>query len=209
MTAAIPGAGSKPRPAWRVAAAGAAMLAIALLAGFPRADAATQPAPLWGFIGLATPTETSSDAKSCADAKFSVLQAIDAIDRRHDGRVVEIGFATKNGTGWYTALVANRDGLRYLRVDPANGQIGKGDRPGVTRAELDAAGRRDLDALGTARIDLRQAVAAVEQSGRGTAISAGIEQLGGIPQYYVRTWAKGHLTGLVVDPGTGRITAPS
>jgi hypothetical protein len=123
--------------------------------------------------------------------------------------VVEIGFTTKNGTGRYSALVADNHGLRYLRVDPASGRIGKGDRPGLTRAELDAAGRRDLDALGTARIDLRQAVAAVEQSGRGTAISAGVEQLAGIPQYYVQTWKKGHLTGLVVDPRTGQITAPS
>jgi hypothetical protein len=42
----------------------------------------------------------------------------------------------------------------------------------------------------------------------GNAIAAGVEQLGGIPQYYVQTVNKRKLDAVIVDPRTGHAARP-
>ncbi len=182
---------------------GSALLGLLLLGAAP-AHAAAGGSPLWGTIGLAAPAEMPGDVGPFAGVSLSIDQAMRAAQR--DGRVVEIGFAHKNGAGWYQALVLTDDGLRYLRIDPASGALGDGDHPPVARADLTAAGQRDLDGLRAAKVPLAQAVGSAEQASGGKAISAGVEQLGGVPQYYVQTVSHGKLGAWTVDPQTGRVS---
>lgn len=170
--------------------------------------AGTSPVPIWGYLGLAVPNETSSDISSFGDAKLSIAQAIDVVQKQVDGRVIEIGFAHRNGAGWYRVLVTSSDGLHSLRINPGTDALSRGDQPDMTRAELDVQGQRDLDALGSAKISLQQAVAAAEKTSGGKAMSAGVEQLEGIPQYYVQTVVKGKIVALIIDPHTGLVMSP-
>jgi hypothetical protein len=186
---------------------GAAAIGL-LLAATPAFAAPSPPAPLWGYIGLATPIETGADAHVFADAKLSVVQVIQTIKQQGLGRVVEIGFAHKDNAGWYVALVATPDGLRHLRIDPVSGAISQGDQPDIRQAAIDPAGRRDLDALDAAHVDLAQAVADAARMSGGQVICAGIEQLGGVPAYYVQTVENGQLSEWSVNPATGRVTTP-
>jgi uncharacterized membrane protein YkoI len=187
----------------------ATCLAAASPAAAQQAAPTTSPetAPLWGYIGLATPVETVADVTPFAGLHTPIDQALADAQRSGGGRVVEIGFARKGAAGWYAALVARADGLRYLRIDPANGAVSNGDHADVTRAQLNAQGQRDLDALGASPIDLATAVADVERGG-GHVISAGIEQLNGVPQYYVETVLNGKLQPYTVDPQSGRVAKP-
>jgi len=171
--------------------------------------AAAAPEPLWGYIGLAVPPASSAELSAFAGARLSPEQAIAAAQQGRAGRVVEIGFAANGGVGWYSVLMAGKDGLHYLRVDPAGGKVSAGDRPAVTPAELDAVGRRDLAELAAAKVDLRQAVADVTaQAGGGRVICAGVEQLGGVPQYYATTVAGGKFRDWIVNPDSGRVVQP-
>jgi uncharacterized membrane protein YkoI len=167
------------------------------------------PDPLWGYIGLGVPAEKAGDIKPFGLAKLSTSQVIDQLQQQNNARVVEIGFAHKGSDGWYQALVTSAGGLRSLRVDPATGAVSKGDQPDLARADLDASAQRDLDAINSAPVDLRQAVASVEQTTGGRVIAAGIEQLVGIPQYYVQSVGKGKLAAFIVNPQTGRVAIPS
>jgi uncharacterized membrane protein YkoI len=184
-----------------------ALTAGLLLAWHP-AFAASPSAPLWGYIGLATPAETPADVAHFGTPAVSVAQAMADVQTQRAGRVVEIGYAYNNGAAIYTALVAAQGGLQFLRVDPATGTLANGDHPDIARDSLDATGQRDLDRLTTAPVDLPKAVALVTAQGGGPVIDAGIEQLGGIPQYYVQTVAKGRLAPWTVDPQTGRVGRP-
>jgi hypothetical protein len=171
---------------------------------------AAAPQPLWGTIGLAVPPATSGELGEFADAKLSVAQAMQAVLRARAGRVVEIGYASSNGVGFYNVLVAAGDGLHFLRVDPLSGAVGPGERGDIALTELDGVGRRDLEAIGAAKVGLRQAVARVmAQAGSGRVICAGVEQLGGIPQYYVTTVAGAKFGAWIVDPTTGLLSRPS
>jgi uncharacterized membrane protein YkoI len=170
--------------------------------------AGTSPVPIWGYLGLAVPNETSSDISLFGDARLSIPQAIDAVQKHVDGRVIEIGFAHRNGEGWYRVLVASSDALHSLRINPGTAAVSRGDQPDITRAELDTEGQRDLDALRSAKISLQQAVAAAEKTSGGKAMSAGVEQLEGIPQYYVQTLVKGRIAAFIVDPQTGLVMIP-
>jgi uncharacterized membrane protein YkoI len=191
----------------RLVSAAAAVLAV--LAGPALSAPATAAGrPFWGFLGLAAPAETSGAIQRFANAKLSVAQAIAAAQQHADGKVVEIGIATQHGADWYKALLATGDGLHYVRIDPATGAIGKSSRPDIPLADLDAAGRRDLAALCDAKIDLAQAAAMAAQQDGGKVVSAGIEQLDGIPQYFVHTAANGKLHALIVDPTSGRVSRP-
>jgi hypothetical protein len=171
---------------------------------------AAAPLPLWGYIGLAVPPATSAALDQFAGAKLSVAQAMAAVQQKRAGKVVEIGSATKSRAGWYRVLMAGSDGLHFLRVDPVSGAVSSGDRADITRAELDQVGQRDLDAVASAKVDLAQAVAAVTaQAGRGRVICAGVEQLGGVPQYYLTTVAGNKFGGWIVDPDSGQVSRPS
>jgi hypothetical protein len=170
---------------------------------------AAPPPPLWGTIGLAVPPATSAELGDFAGAKLSVAQAMQAVQQGRAGRVVEIGYASKGGTGWYSVLMADSGGLHYLQVDPVSGAISQGDRADITPGELDQVGQRDLAGLTAAKFGLDQAVAEVmAQAGRGQVICAGVEQLAGIPQYYVTTVAGQKFGGWIVDPTTGRVKRP-
>jgi uncharacterized membrane protein YkoI len=181
---------------------------LTLLLTLSAAPAWAAPAPLWGYLGLAAPRETDPDLTGFGAAKVSLPRAMaDAAHARH-GRVVEIGFAHDKGATYYTALVAAPDGLHPVRVDPATGRVSDAPGPGITRAMLDVAGQRDLDALRAARTSLAEAVATAEARTGGKVITAGVEQLGGIPQYYLETVENRKLGAWVVDPATGRLDHP-
>ncbi len=187
----------------------AGLLLAAFTAHAQPAPQVPPPAPLWGTVGLATRMEKPSDVSRFASVKLSLPQAMAAVARHRDGRIVEIGFGHHGSSAWYSVIVAGADGLHYLRVDPVTGDIGAGEHPDIPRDELDAVGQRDLDGLRNAMVDLPHAVEAVAKTSGEKVICAGVEQLGGVPRYYVQTVAKHRLASWVVDPGTGRVAQPS
>jgi uncharacterized membrane protein YkoI len=183
---------------------GAALQALAL-----QAQAADpSPAPLWGYLSVVPPTETAADVSAFAGSRLSIVQAIDEAGKAHNGCVIEIGFVRWHDTLSYAATLGAPDGLHYVHVDPRTGAVSKGDRKDVPRDELDPQGLRDLATIGSAEIGLAQAVNSAEKVTGGRAIAAGVEQLGGIPQYYVQTVNKRKLDAVIVDPRTGHAARP-
>ena len=185
------------------------LLGAGLQALAPQAQAANpSPAPLWGYLSVVPPTETAADVSAFARGRLSIVQAIDAAGKARNGRVIEIGFFRLHGAGSYDATIGAPDGLHYVRVDARTGAVRKGDRRDVPRDELDPQGLRDLATIGSVEIGLAQAVNSAEKVTGGNAIAAGVEQLGGIPQYYVQTVNKRKLEAVIVDPRTGRAARP-
>jgi uncharacterized membrane protein YkoI len=183
---------------------GAGLQALAL-----QAQAADpSPAPLWGYLSVVPPTETAADVSAFARSRMSIVQAIDEAGKARNGHVIEIGFFQWHGAGSYAATIGAPDGLHYVRVDPPTGAARKGDRRDIPRDELDPQGLRDLATIESAEISLAQAVNSAEKVTGGRAIAAGVEQLGGIPQYYVQTVNKRKLDAVIVDPRTGRAARP-
>jgi uncharacterized membrane protein YkoI len=162
----------------------------------------------WGYLGLAAQPEAAADVDAFGSAKLSLLQAIEAVRKGGAARIAEIGFKHEGQFAGFIVGVAGPGGVHYLRVNGTTGAVSKSNQQTLTRAKLDAQGKRVLAAIGSARFDLAQAVAAAEHSTGGKAISAGMEQLAGIPQYYVQTVGAGKLQALAVDPTTGQAIAP-
>jgi uncharacterized membrane protein YkoI len=164
--------------------------------------------PEWGYIGLQPGQVRSGDVQAFKGASLPIGRAIAAAAGKAGGKVLEIGFGRANGASGYDATVLTGGQLRFLHVDAGNGNVSDGKRPPVSRAQLTAPAIRDLAAVETAPVDLSQAIADAEKATSGKAISAGIEQLQGRPQYLVRTVANGRLRNAIVDPVSGRTTLP-
>ena len=158
----------------------------------------------WGSRGLAAASEPDSAFKPFGEVKVAIAAAIDAAGKQGNGRVVEISFDHKDGAGWYLVAVATPAGLHYLRVDAGSGDVKSAQLPDIPEAAFDREARAVLSAIMTAKYDLAQAVAAAEKVSGGKAIAAGMEQIGGIPQYYIQTVAKGKLRSVIIDPQTGQ-----
>ncbi len=122
--------------------------------------------------------------------------------------MVEIGFTRKSGQSWYDVTLASGDGLTEEHIDPATGTLIDGSARHIPLANLDPQGQRDLHAVLSAATTLSQATVAAEHAAHGQAISAGVEQLGGVPQYYVQIVNAGKLVPMTVDLGSGRAAAP-
>jgi hypothetical protein len=172
------------------------------------AEAAAPGEPLWGSIGLAAYAETPADLSHFADAGISMDAALAAVKQQHAGRLVEIGFSSGTDAPSFAGLLETASGLQPILIDPATGAIRDADRPRIARADLDAVGQRDLAALDTAHVSLEEAISRIEQISRNRVISAGVEQLAGIPQYYLQTASSGRLDAWIVDPATGRVMHP-
>ena len=186
-----------------------AAIPLALLAGGLTHPAHAQqpgsPAPLWGFLSVATPDETPADVTAFAHVGLSVGRAIEIAEAHNQGRVVEIGFSRKGG---YAVTLATPAGLHFVQVAAATGDLSAAGRPDVGRDRLDAQGQRDLDALAATHVTLEQAVRLAEHLTGGRSIAAGMEQLAGIPQFYVQTFTGQALAPVIVDPRTGRAARP-
>ncbi len=163
------------------------------------------PAPLWGYLSVAAPNETPRDLTAFAHAGTPIDQAIEIVDRQNQGRAVEIGFLRQGG---YAVTLATPAGLHYARINPATGALDTAGRPDISRAQLDAQGQRDLDALAATHVTLQQAVTSAEHLTGGHAVAAGVEQLAGVPQFYVQTVVGSGLAPVIVDPRTGRAARP-
>lgn len=167
------------------------------------------PAPLWGYLSVAPPRETAADVRALQSGRFSLEKAASSLDHGTSGRVIEIGFTHAGSASFYSVTIGGSDGLRYLRVDPRGGRTMAAARPPVARAQLDAEGLRILALLGSARITIEQAITAAEALTGKPAIAAGIEQLSGIPQYYVQVADLRKLgRPVIVNPETGRAARP-
>ena len=191
----------------RAAAVRLALLACGLWQpahGQPNPDP-TMPTPLWGYLSVAAPNETPRDVTAFAHAGVSVAKAIEIADRQNPGRAVEIGFSRQGG---YVVTLATSAGLHYARINPATAALATAGRPDISRAQLDAQGQRDLDALAATHVTLQQAVASAEHLTGGRAVAAGVEQLAGVPQFYVQTVVGSGLAAVIVDPRTGRAARP-
>jgi uncharacterized membrane protein YkoI len=171
--------------------------------------AASSPAPLWGYLSPPPPFETSADVRAFSHLTCSIRQAIEAADRTQSGKVIEIGLVKHGHEKLYHVIMGGPAGLYYLAVDPVAGAVRGAGRPDVTRAELDPEGLRDLATLESARFSLLAAVISAERLTGGAAIAAGVEQLGGIAQYYVQTVEKQKLIDVIVNPQTGRAARPA
>jgi uncharacterized membrane protein YkoI len=170
--------------------------------------ATTQPAPLWGYIGLSVPTPAPDAVSASTHAVVTLRQAADDAQRGTAGTVVEIGFS-KQRRGWaYVATLDTPAGLDRVLINPATGAISRADRPDVPRRALDVAALRDLAAMRSA-IPLTQAAAAAAALSGGRPIAAGLEQLGGIPQYCVQVVNGTKVSAVIVNPDTGRAARPS
>jgi len=181
-----------------------------LLLGPGRAPAA-EPHPNLpiGYRGLAAPMEPGSNVEPFRDVGISVGKVLDTIQKQGQGRVVEIGFVRKNGSSWYRVGLLSAAGLRYRRVSTATGMVSGRKTRNIAFAEFDTEARRVLEVAGSAPFTLAQAVVATESMTHEKVISAGMEQIQGIPQYYVQAVAQGKLVAAVVDPNTGIAVNPA
>ena len=162
-----------------------------------------------GYRGLAAPREPSSNIEPFRHVGISIGQALDAIQKQGQGRVVEIGFVRKSGSSWYRVGIVDAAGLHYQRVSAVTGAVSPRKTPKIAFAVFDTEARRVLAAAGSAKFTLAQAVVATESLKGGKVISAGMEQIQGIPQYYVQAVAQGKLVAAVVDPNTGIAVDPA
>jgi uncharacterized membrane protein YkoI len=177
-------------------------------AAAPAQSATTQPAPLWGYLGLASPQPAPDAISAFTHAGVTLRQAIDDAQRSNAGKAIEIGFM-KQRPGWaYAVTLDTPAGLHHVLINPGTGAASSTGAPDVPRRDLDAAGLRDLDSMQSA-IPLAQAAAAAERLAGGRAIAAGLEQLGGIPQYYVQVVTGTKIRAVIVNPATGRAAPPS
>ncbi len=167
-------------------------------------------APLWGYLGLASPQETLADAHAFSGVSLSLVKAIDAVSSAdRTGRVLEAGFVDLKNIRSYRVTVGTSEGLQFDSVDPATGAVTGHAKPDVTRAALDGQGERDLAAARAAPVTLQQAVIAAEHFAHGQAISGGVEQLVGVPQYYIEIVSGTSVRPVIVNPHTGRASAPT
>lgn len=195
----MPVSTGSPRARMLVVLLGAVLLPVASSWAVP---------PQWGYLGLSPPRETGGNLDAFGKAGMSLSQAIVAADQGH-GTVLEIGFVKGNGATGYEATVLVNGELRFRHVDPATGSVSDTSRRPVAKPSLNARARRDLATMAKSPLDLAHAVATAEQVGGGHAISAGIEQLQGRPQYLVRTVADGQVRSVIVDPLSGRAAPPA
>jgi len=194
----------------RLSFAVASVILGCLLLGIGQAPAAEPNTNLpIGYRGLAAPRESSSNIEPFRHVRISIAQALDAIQRQGQGRVVEIGFVRKSGSSWYRVGIVDAAGLRYQRVSPVTGAVSRRKSPNIAFAVFDTEARRVLAAAGSAKFTLAQAVVATESTKGGKVISAGMEQIQGIPQYYVQAVTQGKLVAAIVNPNTGIAVDPA
>jgi hypothetical protein len=168
-----------------------------------------KPAPLWGYLSVAPLIEANKDLHALAPGSLSVGQAVVAFDRGGTGLVIEIGVSRDGGGAFYAATIGDSNGLRFVRISPLTGLARAADHPVVSRAQLDAQGLRILAEISSAKITLPQAITIAEKFSGNRVVAAGIEQLHGLPQYYIQTARAAQLgSPVVVSPETGRAEKP-
>jgi uncharacterized membrane protein YkoI len=162
-----------------------------------------------GYRGLAAPMEPGSNVEPFRHVRISIAKALDAIQKQGRGRVIEIGYVRKSGSSWYRVGILRAAGLRYQRASTVTGAVSRRKTQNIAFAAFDAEARQVLKAAGSAQFTLAQAIVATERTTGGKVISAGMEQIQGIPQYYVQAVAQGKFVAAVVDPNTGIAVDPS
>ncbi len=185
------------------------ILGCLLLGVGPAPAAQPQPNLPIGYRGLAAPREPGSSVGPFGHVRISIGQALDAVQKQEQGSAIEVGFVRKSGSSWYRVGILDAGGLHYRRVSTVTGAVSLRKTRDIAPAAFDAEAKRVLAVARSAKFSLAQAVVATESMTGGKAISAGMEQIQGIPQYYVQAVAQGKLVAAVVNPNTGIAVDPA
>lgn len=130
------------------------------------------------------------DLKGQQAAKVTLAQAIEAAERRGQGRAIGAEFETRSGTGHYEVRVLGDDGkLVEHHVDAASGQVTESEGHPI---EGFFTRLKPAD-VQNAHTTLRQAVALAEQKAGGRAAEAKAEHDGDAVRYTI-TVANGDRT---------------
>lgn len=161
-----------------------------------------------GYIGLNAPDEESMDTRQFALVHISIIQAISSVGRSTGGAVLEIGFVVRDRSRYYSAIVSLNHQLQYARVDATTGIVNINHKRDVGLSKLTEGARRDVDVARSAKIKIELAAERVEKATGGHVISLGVEELGGIPQYYIQSVVGSHLRASIMNPNSGEMSSP-
>ena len=160
------------------------------------------------YVGLNAPDEEFMDTRRFALVRISIIQAISCVGRSTGGTVLEIGFVVRDRSRYYSAIVSLGHQLRYARVDATTSVVTVNHKRDVGLSKLTEGALRDVDVARSAKIKIEQAAERVEKAIGGHVISLGVEELGGIPQYYIQSVIGLHLRASIMNPNSGELSSP-
>ncbi|WP_159013763.1 PepSY domain-containing protein [Acidisoma sp. S159] len=161
-----------------------------------------------GYIGLNAPDEGTLEIRQFASIRMSIINATKRIERSAGGTVLEIGFVVHDRSRYYSAIVFSNHQLWYVRDDAITSKLNVNHKRDVLLSALTEGARRDVAAARSSKIDISQAVERVERAVGGRVISVGVEELGGIPQYYIQSVYGDDVHVLIVNLNSGQLSTP-
>lgn len=155
------------------------------------------------FAGVTLPAwaENTGKAVAFANAKLSLVQAIDIAERQLQGRATEAEFETERDTGRYHVQVLKDGEVTRYWIDAGSGQVIRSERQGRLEQAAKILGRDTVNpaALDASRITLAQAIGTSEQRVGGKAMKAEVEQKEGRLRYNTWVLKGGDLEEIEID----------
>ncbi|EIM24456.1 PepSY domain-containing protein [Microvirga lotononidis] len=145
------------------------------------AFAQTPPAPAAG--APAGVTRDSNKFQAARSAKVSLSQAVEAAEKQGQGRATEAEFEVKDGGGQYEIKVLSNTGdkLTKFKLDANSGQVVETENQPFERYFT----RLKPADFQSAKVSLKDAIAAAEQRVGGKATDAEVEREGNAVQYEI------------------------
>lgn len=171
---------------------------IALLTGIAITGAATA---VWA--------QSAGQVTAFANAKLSLVQAIDVAERQLPGKAVEAEFETERDSGRYHVQVSKDGEVTRYWIDAGSGQVTKSERQGRVGTAVKVLGGDTVNqaVLDASRTTLVQAIDVAEQRIGGKGIKAEVEQERGRLRYGVWVLKGEDRKKIEVDANNGAVKA--